>query len=359
MDSVPGVIRPGFLSVDERASLERMVRRTSEPHGAARRANAMLLLDDGLGCEEIGKVLYIDDDTVRGWYELWRSDGEKALASFHFKGAKRTLNADQQAVLVNDLAERFFSTSTEVHAHIQAKFGVEFSRSGLIKYLSRLGFEYRKPKAMPAQANVEAQEAFVAAYERLLNDLGADEVVYFADAVHPEYQSRPAYGWVRKGDKVAVKRTTGRKRMNLHGALCLEDFDCQIIEGESISAETTLRLLKRLSARHPEKRKIHVFLDNARYHHARDVKAWLGQKGCRIQLHFLPPYAPNLNAIERLWGVMHSHVTHNRYYPTEIEFIHSVNAFFKTTLPNRWRDFRDIVTDTFHIIHPQDFRVVG
>jgi transposase len=353
------VIRPGFLSADQRAVLEKMVRRTSEPHGAARRANAILLLDDGLSCEAIAKVLYIDDDTVRGWYERWCSGGETALTTFDFKGAKRALNSEQEAALVGDLSAQLFSSSNEVHAHILAKFGVDFSRSGMIKYLNRLGFEYRKPKALPAQACVEAQEAFIADYERLLNELGADEVVYFADAVHPEYQSRPAYGWVRKGDKIAVRRTTGRKRLNLHGALCLEDFDCQMIEGETISAETTLRLLKRLSARHPNKRIIHVFLDNARYHHAKDVKAWLAQPGCRIRLHFLPPYAPNLNAIERLWGVMHRHVTHNRYYPTEGAFIQAVNTFFKNTLPHQWRDFRDTVTDTFHVIHPSDFRVVA
>lgn len=336
-----------------------MVHRTSEPHGAARRANAVLLLDDGLSCEAIAMVFYIDDDTVRSWHERWVAGGETALSTFDFKGAKRTLSAEQEGALVAALGERLFPTSSAVHAYIRARFGIEFSRSGLIKYLGRLGFEYRKPKAMPAQANVAAQEAFIAAYEQLLNDLGADEVVYFADAVHPEYQSRPAYGWVRKGDKVAVRRTTGRKRINLHGALCLEDFDCQIVEGDTISAETTQRLLKRLASRHPDKRWIHVFLDNARYHHARDVKAWLAQPGCRIKLHFLPPYAPNLNSIERLWGVMHRHVTHNKYYPTETEFIHAVNTFFKTTLPNQWRDFRDVVTDTFHIIQPEDFRVVG
>ena len=81
--------------------------------------------------------------------------------------------------------------------------------------------------------------------ETLPIGLGANEVVYFADAVHPEHQSRPAYGWIRRGDKLAVKRSTGHRRMNLHGALCLEDFDCQIVESDRISAETTLRLLQR------------------------------------------------------------------------------------------------------------------
>jgi len=352
------MIRPGFLTERDRKSLERIVRRPSEKHGAARRANAILLLDDGLSCEQIAKVLYLDDDTVRGWYERWASGGEKSLTSNDFKGAKRTLDAEQERSLIADLGERLFATSTAVHAHIKSRFGIEFSRSGLIKYLNRLGFIYAKPKPLPAQATVAAQEAFIAAYERLMTTLRADEVVYFADAVHPEYQSRPAYGWIRRGDKVAVRRTTGRKRLNLHGALNLETFDCQMIEGETISSETTIRLFERLSAKNLNASAIHVFLDNARYHHARDVKDWLSRPGCRIVPHFLPPYAPNLNAIERLWAVMHEHVTHNKYYPTEPEFIEAISGFFKITLPNRWRSFRDRITDTFHIIRPDDFRVL-
>ena len=352
------MIRSGFLTFCDRVSLEKIVRRSSERHGAARRANAVLLLDDGLSCAQIAKVLYLDDDTVRGWHELWMTGGEKALASFDFKGAQRRLSSAQENMLVCDLGARLFSTSSAVRAHILARFGIEFSRSGLIKYLNRLGFEYRKPKGLPARANVAAQQAFIKGYERLMTGLCPDEVVYFADAVHPEYQSRPAYGWIRRGDNLAIRRTSGRQRLNLHGALCLEDFDCQIVEGEAISAETTLRLFERLARRHPDRRKIHVFLDNARYHHARHVKAWLERPNCRIVLHFLPPYAPNLNAIERLWAVMHKHVTHNQYHKTFDAFTEAIFGFFKNTLPNQWKTFRDTISDTFNVIRPEDFRVL-
>jgi len=80
-------------------------------------------------------------------------------------------------------------------AHIERAYGVVYSKAGTIKLLHRLGFEWRKPKGPPARADVAAQESFVAAYEALLNGLAPDETVYFADAVHPEYQSRPAHGW--------------------------------------------------------------------------------------------------------------------------------------------------------------------
>ena len=66
------MIQPNFLSAAERAELERCVRRQRENHGIARRANAILLLDDGESCAQIAKFLYLDDDTVRGWYKCKR-----------------------------------------------------------------------------------------------------------------------------------------------------------------------------------------------------------------------------------------------------------------------------------------------
>ena len=54
--------------------------------------------------------------------------------------------------------------------------------------------------------------------------------MYFADAVHPEYQRRPAHGWVRKGEHLAVRRGKGRQRVSLAGALCPETDHCQIVE---------------------------------------------------------------------------------------------------------------------------------
>ena len=58
------MIGGGFLSIEERPALEAVMGHPSETHGVARRANAVLLLDDGLSCVEVAKVLYLDDDTV-------------------------------------------------------------------------------------------------------------------------------------------------------------------------------------------------------------------------------------------------------------------------------------------------------
>ena len=85
-----------------------------------------------------------------------------------------------------------------------------YGPSGCVALRHRLGFEYKRPESLPARSDEAKQAAFISRYDQLLNGLAADEVVYFADAVHPEYQSRPAHGWVRKGDKVALRGTSGR-----------------------------------------------------------------------------------------------------------------------------------------------------
>ena len=68
------------------------MRRPSERHGIARRANAMLLLHDGPSCRgRLARVLYLDDDTVRGWHERFRREGVRALPVFGWKGGASRL----------------------------------------------------------------------------------------------------------------------------------------------------------------------------------------------------------------------------------------------------------------------------
>ncbi|WP_279512418.1 transposase [Candidatus Thiosymbion oneisti] len=52
--------------------------------------------------------------------------------------------------------------------------------------------------------------------------------------------------------------------------------------------------------------------DNARYYRSKAVQEYL--KTSRIQLVFLPPYAPNLNLIERLWKFFKQKVLSNQYW---------------------------------------------
>ena len=129
-------------------------------------------------------------------------------------------------------------------------------------------------------------------------------------------------------------------------------------EVETVDAVSTIKLLEAIEALYPLLALIHVFLDNASYHHAKIMREWLAQPGRRIKLHFIPAYCPHLNPIERLWGVMHRNITHNKTYATCTQFADATLEFLREKVPRSWAQLRDSVTDNFRVISPKDFRVV-
>ena len=63
------MIRGGYLSPEDRADLIALARDGSAAHRLARRANALVLLDDGWSCERVAAALFLDDDTIRRSHE--------------------------------------------------------------------------------------------------------------------------------------------------------------------------------------------------------------------------------------------------------------------------------------------------
>ena len=159
--------------------------------------------------------------------------------------------------------------------------------------------EHRKPTAISRKLDPAKQAAFIKAYTALLNQLSADEAVIFADAVHPTHTVRPVGCWAPKEVSLAVEQSSGRDRLNIHGAIDLETGQTIMKDVLAVDAASTILLLMAIEAIYPRMRLIHVFLDNARYHHAKLVQAWLARPECRIRLHFVPTYCPHLNPIER------------------------------------------------------------
>jgi transposase len=354
------MIRPGFLDEESRQDLVDLARDGAVAHRLARRANALLLLDRGMSCEAVAQVLFLDDDTIRTWYRLYEQDGVDGLAGFSGGGSTPRLSQTQQDQLRAWITATLPRTTRTVGAWIEHEFGIVYeSRSGLVALLHRLGMEHRRPREVARKLDPAKQAAFIASYTALLNTMDADEAVLFADAVHPLHAVRPAGCWAPKDCAIAVAQTSGRDRLNVHGAINLETGQTSMLDVPSVDRISTIRLLMAIAAAYPKKRLIHVFLDNARYHHANQVKAWLAEPGCRIRLHFIPAYCPHLNPIERLWGLMHKKVTHNRSHNKFADFTQAVLSFLRDDVPQNWRTLCDHVSDNFRIILPQDFRVVS
>ena len=349
----------GFLSDEDRKVLTALARDGSSPCRVTRRANALVLLDEGMSCQEVAHVLLYDDDTIRGWRKLFEQRGIEGITSFDVGGSASYLSMQQEDDLKAWVGAVLPRSTRQIGAWIEKEFGLVYeSRSGLIALLHRLGLEYHKPDIIPRKLDKEKQQAFIESYDDLLNSLADNEAVLFADAVHPTHAARPAGCWAPSHEKLAIEQTSGRQRINIHGAIDLATGQTRMIEVVTVDAVSTIRLLESIAALYPMLVLIHVFLDNARYHHAKLVQQWLARPGCRIKLHFIPAYCPHLNPIERLWGLMHRNVTHNKCYATCAQFADATLSFLRDKVPSNWADLCDSVTDNFRVINPKDFRVV-
>lgn len=119
------------------------------------------------------------------------------------------------------------------------------------------------------------------------------------DATHPNHNPVAGYGSIKRGHAHEIRSNTGRQRLNINGVIDGSNLSAIIRYDDTINAQATIKLLQQIEAQNPQAGRIQIICDNARYYRSRQVKAYLATS--TIELVFLPPYAPNLNLIERFW----------------------------------------------------------
>ena len=95
---------------------------------------------------------------------------------------------------------------------------------------------------------------------------------------------------------------------------------------------------------------IHLVVDGAGYHRSKEVVE--AAKALGIELHYLPPYSPNLNPIERLWKVMNEYTRNNKYFADKKEFQRKINHFLDETFPEIADALISRVNDNFQLLYP-------
>src|SRR3954447_24457749 len=109
---------------DSGGTLTELARDGLVEHRLARRANALGLLDRGMSCDEVGRVLLIDDATIRTWHDLFETDGVDGLAGFNYGGRTSPLSPEQQEKLKAWVGETLPRTTRMVGVWIDHEFGV-------------------------------------------------------------------------------------------------------------------------------------------------------------------------------------------------------------------------------------------
>lgn len=313
------------LSENERKVLREIQRQNNKRDYV--KATVLLMLDLGETPPKIADFLGIDDGTVYRHLENFQTKGLDKFLGSHYFGYWGKLSSFQIVELRKQLKEQLYETCQEICEMVEKRFLVKYTAEGMCDLLHRIGFVYKKTKQIPMKVDEVAQAEFIEQFEQLQAEKEAAEVHYFIDAAHPTLNSEPSYGWIEKGAEHQVLSNSGRTRMNLLGALNPNQVtDIITKEYKTIDSEAAQDFLEELGRRNPEAKKIRVFIDNAKYFKKLEKDELIADQ--RIEIVWLPSYAPNLNLIERLWRLMKKKVLKNRFYGTAKGFREKVEEFF-------------------------------
>lgn len=316
----------------------------------AYRINAIILLGSNWTYEEVAEALLLDKTSVRNYFKRYEADGLEGLLTDDHKGSFAKLDDAELIELEQHLEENIYQRSIEIIQHVKKTYRIEYKVSGITDLLIRLGFVYKKPKKVPGKADVEKQEAFIEAYKELKEKKGENDPIYFMDGCHPQHNTQAAYGWIKRGKKKEIKTNSGRERLNINGAIDIEELMPVTDISASVNAQSTIRLFKKLENKHPSAEMIYVIADNAKYYKSELVKEYL--ETSKIKVIHIPPYAPNLNLIERLWLFYKKTILYNKYYETFEEFKNATKKFFRNAKKYK-KSLSSLLTENFEIIGAQ------
>lgn len=313
----------------------------------ADRVKTVYLLGKGWPVTKIAQALLIDRETVRNHFKRYRKGGLTALRRNDAGGSDAALPEEQQQLLDQHLRKNLYLTAKEIAHYVEQTWQVTYSESGMTQLLHRLGYVYKKPKLIPGKANAEQQKQFVECYQNLKAKKAPDDPIYFMDATHPQHNPIAGYGWIKRGQDHEIRSNTGRQRININGAIDCDGL-CPVVRyDDTINAQSTVELLQQIEQSRPDANHVYVICDNARYYRSQIVTEYLSSS--KIELIFLPPYAPNLNLIERYWRFFKKEILYGKYYETFALFKQACDDFFADSERHK-KALRSLLTDNFQII---------
>lgn len=332
------------ICAEKKQELEQRARQTRDVHERLRLC-VVLARSEGMSTESIAQAHRISVQSVYRY--LSEYEAEAKIKHDARGGSTSKLNELQTKELHDHLQKVTYFHIKEIRKYVEAKYKVFYSGSGMNFWLKMQEFIYKPPIKVPGRLSPEKQDAFIEAYGVLKSKLSEDEEIYFTDAVHPQFQSKAACGWIKKGEIKTLPTTSDQYRLHFVGAIALKNMEVFVQEYETVNGESVIEFFKKLEL-NSQATTLHVICDNGPSYKNKKVKEYL--RTSKIKIHYLPPYSPNLNPIERLWKVLREKKTYNKCYEKFVDFKAGIRGFFFEDIPKMKEELGKRINDNFQRI---------
>ncbi len=212
---------------------------------------------------------------------------------------------------------------------MESQTGIGISRSAMSRLLSRLEIRLGRPKPVVGCPWKKARRTRrLRKLERLIDELPDDEVIVYADEVDIHLNPKIGPDYMLRGTQKTVMTPGKNQKHYLAGALNARTGKLTWVEWDHKNSDLFILQLWQLVGRdYPKARRIHIILDNFCIHDSQRTRIALAALDGKVKLHFLPPYCPDHNRIERVWKDLHDNVTRNHRCRNMEELMDEVRAY--------------------------------
>jgi len=271
------------------------------------------VMEDGEAPSAVMKSLGLCRTSIYPWLRAYEQQGMEALVERIAQGPEPKLTDKQgqqvkRWILGKDPRQYGFDfglwTRRIVQILIQEKLGIQMGLTAVGRLLARLEITPQKPLRRAYERDPVAVDLWVKKiYPKLkkrAKKLGAH--LFFADEAG--FQSDPSLGrtYGLKGHTPVVQTSGQRQSLNVISAVTARGEFWAATYTAKLNAEMFLAFLKGFM--HGRKAKVFLVVDGHPAHKAKVVKDYVQSLQGPLELHFLPPYAPDLNPDEFVWGYM-------------------------------------------------------
>jgi transposase len=325
-----------------RRALIRAGRRTGDPQTALRFL-AVSRLGLGKSRRQVAKELDLAPSTVAEAARRFVAFGAAGLLDRRHGNGHRKVDARFSAVLARLLRhtpdnygwERPTWTRELLSKQMRLEGFPDVAVCTMGRALARIGARLAMPKPVVLCPWPRAERLKrLAALKRLEARACADEPVLYSDEVDIHLNPKIGRDWMLRGHQRRVITPGKNEKFYLAGALDVRTGKLHTTGAARKNAALFGQLLWLLAGRYRRARRVHLILDNYAIHSSRLTQSILKSLANRIVLHFLPPYCPDANRIERVWQDLHANVTRNHRRKTLAQLLDDARRFLDAY---RWR----------------------
>jgi len=208
--------------------------------------------------------------------------------------------------------------------------GVKVHRATMSRALAAIGARLGRPRpVVGCPWSKAAKSRRLNQIRRRMDGLKPEESGFYVDEVDIHLNPKIGCDWMNRGTQKQVMTPGQNVKRYLAGAMDSRTGRLTWVRSERKNSLLFIALVRKLVEAHPEAKVIHVVLDNFKIHDSRASRAALEELQGRVVLHFLPPYSPEGNKIERLWLDVHANVTRNHRCQDMPELMANVYSYLR------------------------------